>query len=165
MKLHSLFLYLFTTSIFVSCGNYSTQDETGGASETINASVVIQDSSVMVNIKAVNIIIAEITLTKANYNPLNRTGFFDSVLIFSRDAGITFTATRGKYNVIIRDRITAKSLLFSNIELKPETSDTISDTLSPCGSIQGTVSISQNIKDSNSTVQISLTGTPFTTTA
>lgn len=163
MKWIVLLYSLLGICCICGCGNYTTQNQTGGASETINATVIVQDSSLFVNVKARDTVFADVRLLGADYNPIKNKGYYDSAFELSSDVGIKITAISGKYICIIKDRITAKSLLVCGLEFGAGLSDTIFDSLAVCGSIKGNVTVSQIDSSSRSSVKVFLLGTFFQT--
>jgi hypothetical protein len=161
MKRMFLLLSIFWICCISGCGNFTT--ETGGASETVNATVIIRDSSIIVKIKAEDTVFANVRLFEANYNPLKSDGYTDSAVVASGEEGIKLTVANGEYNCIISDRNSAKSLLVSGLEVGAGSSDTISDTLSVCGSIEGNVPLDQFDSLKLSPAKVFLLGTNFLT--
>lgn len=164
MKWISLLLDLLgICGVMAGCGNATTENQTGGASETINATVIVLDSSLFVNIKTDGEVYGDIRLLGADYNPTTSKGYSDSAVVVSSDVGIKITAVSGKYNCIIKDRISTKSLLVSGLKLGAGLGDTISDTLAECGSIQGNILLKQVDGSGNFSVKVFLLGTIFQT--
>jgi hypothetical protein len=161
-----LIFLLFTFSAIwgiYGCSNYTTENQTGGASETINANIIIQDSSLFVKVDAKDTAFADISLIEVDYNPVKNLGYNKSAVVASGDMAIKFGAVSGKYNCIIKDRISARSLFVSGLSLGAGFGDTISDTLAECGSIQGDVPLRQIDGLNGSSVNVFLLGTFFQT--
>lgn len=155
-----LMVALSVLFIYGCSGNYTVQN-TGGASETINAMVSICDTVVTVNIKADQIIAADIIIAKADYNPIRKTNYFDSVSILSSDAGVKFVTDTGIYNVFVNDRSLQKSVAFMNLKLSEGKKDTVSDSLQNSGSIRGTALYSGSGIKGLTPIVVYFIGTPF----
>lgn len=159
-----LLLLLFSFSCFINCGSYTTQNNNGGASETVNASVNIGDSMVTVNLRAKDTVNAMISLLGTDYNPVINSGFCKTVGITAKDSSVAFTNLNGSsYNLIITENIRGKSLSIMDFEIGKGERYIISDTLSLSGTIQGKVSSSATQWSGNSELSyaVLILGTPF----
>ncbi len=146
-----------------ACGVQTTQGGNGGATETINASLIISDSTAAVIITSDTAVLADIMIFDENYNPVSKEGFCDSVKNISEESRTLFNSLNGTYNIFIVDRLSQKSLAFNFIQAGPSITDTLEDTLSFGGSIDGNVFLSQHFRADKSMIQVYLRGTPFLT--
>lgn len=137
-----------------------TQGGDGGATETVNARVIISDSTVEVTVISDTTVFADVMIFDENYNPVTKTGYCDSAVGIRADSGIVFDKLSGTYNIIICNRPSQTQLLFSDIIAGRSNTDTLSDTLDTPGSITGTVSFN---KQSTPSVMVYLRGTSFYT--
>ncbi len=159
-----LLIIIVSFSCLIDCGSYTTENNNGGASETVNASISICDSMVTINVRSEDTIDAKISLLGVDYNPVTNSGFRKSIdLNVKKDSSVTYTDLNGSYNLIITDNIRGKSLSMMNIEISNGIRSSISDTLSVSGTVQGSVSSTQ-LRDSNDVLYgVLILGTPFFT--
>lgn len=158
-----LIIIIISFSCLIDCSTYTTQNNNGGASETVNAFVNICDSMVTVNLRAEDTVDAMVNLLGVDYNPVTNSGVQKSVAIRAKDSSVIFTNLNGIYNLIITDNIRGKSLSMMNIEISKGMNNIISDTLSTNGSVHGYV-LSTQIRDSEDVLYgILIIGTPFFT--
>lgn len=156
---------LYIACFLVSCGVQTTQNGDGGATETVNAQVIISDSTVAVKIASETEVLADIMIFDNDYNPAIKKGFCDSVIAIPADSGVYFSKLSGKYNVIISNRLTQTSLAVNSIHVGASIADTIRDTLSCSGSIQGNVVYNKSFVSENSYIKVYISGTPYYTEA
>lgn len=152
---------LFLMCMIGACGVQTTQGGDGGATETINAKLIISDSTAEVTITSDTEVLADIMIFGENYNPVTKEGFCDSAKSKSEQSRIFFNSLNGSYNIIIVDRLSQKSFAFNSIQAGPSINDTLEDTLSPGGSIFGNVVLNQQSQSNESMIQVYLMGTPF----
>ncbi len=146
-----------------TCAVQTTQGGDGGATETINATLIISDSTAEVTITSDTAVKADIMIFNDRYNPVTEEGFCDSAKSISEQSRILFNSLNGTYNIIIFDRLSQKSLAFNSIAAGPSIDDTLKDTLSYGGSIEGNVFIDQPSEPYKSMIKVYLSGTPFHT--
>jgi hypothetical protein len=161
MRLFIRLIIVLSVLIIYGCSGNDTVQNTGGASETINATVSMCDTVVTVHIKADQIIAADIIIAKADYNPIRKTNYFDSVSIVSSDAGIKFVTDTGILNVFVIDRSLQKSVAFMNLEINAGKKDTVSDSLKNSGSIRGTALYRGSGIKELTPIVVYFIGTPF----
>lgn len=154
---------LFLICMIDTCAIQTTQGGDGGATETVNATLIISDSTAEVTITSDNSVMADIMIFNERYNPVTEEGFCDSAKNISVQSQILFSSLNGTYNIIIFDRLSQKSLAFNSISAGPSISDTIKDTLGFGGSIEGKVFINQQSETFKSMINVYLSGTPFYT--
>lgn len=152
---------LFLLCMISACSVQTTQGGDGGATETINATLIVSDSTFAVTIASDTSVLADIMIFGENYNPVTEEGFCDSVKSIPEQSRIFFDSLNGTYNMIIFDRLSRKSLAFNSIQAGSSINDTLKDTLSPGGSIFGNVVLGQKSQTNKSMIQVYLRGTPF----
>lgn len=153
---------LLLICLMSTCGVQTTQGGDGGATETVNAQVIICDSTVTVTIKSDTAVLADIIIFNENYNPITKYGFCDSITGISADSQAFFQSLNGKYNLLILERLSQKSLTFNSVSAGSMLSDTIDDTLCPYGSIEGKVFFKEPYNTEN-LIQVYLKGTFYHT--
>lgn len=163
MKLMFQITALFFVCMIGACGVQTTQGGDGGATETVNASLIISDSTAQVTITSDTAVMADIMIFDENFNPVTKEGFCDSVRNVSEKDRILFHSLNGTYNLIILDRLSQKSLSFNSIFAGSSITDTLEDTLSFGGSIEGNVFLNQQFQSDKSIIIVYLRGTPFYT--
>jgi len=152
---------LLLMCIIGACGVQTTQGGDGGATETINATLIVSDSTVEISITSDTIVLADVMIFNEYYNPVTEEGFCDSVINISKQDRVCFHSLNGIYNIFILDRLSQKSLAFNSIQAGSSINDTIEDTLLPGGSINGNVVLNQQSPTAKSMIQVYLRGTPF----
>jgi hypothetical protein len=135
-----------------------TRNIGGGASETVNASVSIHDSTVTVTIEANHSVEFEIIITDTQYNPVSQTGINQKKIAVA-SVPVSFTVDSGIYNIFILDKEMRLSRSLMYIKMWRGINDTLFDTLAQSGSIRGSVSIEQAVP-----IDVYLKGTPFSCT-
>lgn len=163
MKQFFRFSALLLVCLLSACGVQTTQGGDGGATETVNAQVIISDSTVAVTIKSDTAVLADIFIFNENYNPVTKIGFCDSITGVSTDSNAIFQSLSGKYNLLILERLSQKSLLFNSVSAGALLSDTIDDTLCPEGSIEGKVIFRDPNSIDKNLVRVYLKGTFYHT--
>ncbi len=163
MKQFFRFSALLLVCLLSACGVQTTQGGDGGATETVNAQVIISDSTVAVTIKSDTAVLADIFIFNENYNPVTKIGFCDSITGVSTDSNAVFQSLSGKYNLLILERFSQKSLLFNSVSAGALLSDTIDDTLCPEGSIEGKVIFRDPYNIDKNLVRVYLKGTFYHT--
>jgi hypothetical protein len=152
---------MFIACILAACAIQTTQRGDGGATETVNARVIISDSTVTVNITSDTAALADIMIFGEDYNPIIKSGFCDSMMAISAGHEVTFRQLSGKYNVIIINRLTETSLAINSISAGPAVSDTITDTLSASGALEGNVFYNNSFNTEKPLIRVYLRGTPY----
>ncbi|NLE01769.1 MAG: hypothetical protein GX640_18035 [Fibrobacter sp.] len=145
------------------CSGPSVVTGDGGATETVNAQVIITDTIISVKIDSDTLISADIMLFDINYNPAYQSGYKDSVHVTSKDTIITYKANPGIYNLLILTRENNKSLAVKNLNPGTGKQEVINDTLTPNGAIQGKIITGAFSNDNNIYFKLYITGTPFFT--
>lgn len=140
MKIFLLQILLFLFCIIISCNVNSTHCN-GGATETVNASVIINDTTVTVTLKSEKPVMADIKILSENYNPVFKKGFIDSVSSIPSDSFAVFNLEEGNYNMMIYERLSEKAIVINNIHSGKAVSESYSDSLKYLGSISGTVNV------------------------
>jgi hypothetical protein len=156
---------LFILCLITGCGIQTTQGGDGGATETVNAKVIISDSTVAVTIITNIDVSADVMIYDETYNPVTKTGFCDSVMGIQSDSEIVFSKLSGTYNIIINDHSSLKLTAFNGIRAGALKKDTLLDTLSSPGSIGGNVSFKTPSGIDKPSVSVYLRGTSFHTEA
>lgn len=162
-----LFLFAVLPALYsiISCGIQTVQGGDGGATETVNARVIISDSTVAVTLISDTGIYADVIIADENYNPVTQTGICDSATGIPEDSTVTFNNLNGRYNILIHNRFTQAAIAFRNIVAGAHNSDTITDTLNESGSVEGMVAINDTTRDIKSLVKVYIRGTPYFTQA
>lgn len=161
----NLSVALFILCIITACGIQMTQGGDGGATETVNARVIISDSTVEVTVISDTTVFADVMIFDEKYNPVTKTGYCDSAVGIRADSGIAFDKLSGTYNIIINNHPSQTQLSFNGIIAGSSKTDTLSDTLNTPGSIEGTVSFNKQSGIEKPSVMVFLSGTSFYTEA
>lgn len=159
---HFLFTLIFILAMSMACGINTAQNGDGGATETVNARVILLDSTISVRLQSHKQIYADIKVLSSNYNPATDKISYDSAIGISADSEIIFKLINEKSNVIVFESFTGKALILKNISIRRSISDTINDTLTISSSINGTVSYSYNT-DIKPIIKVYLIGSPYQT--
>ncbi len=152
---------LFIACIMAACGTQTTRSGDGGATETVNARVIVSDSTVTVNLTSDLAVLADVMIFGEDYNPINKTGFCDSATAVPAGGEAAFGRLSGNYNVIVINRLTEASLAVGSISAGAAISDTITDTLASSGSLQGNVIYNDSLVAEKPIIQVYLRGTPY----
>lgn len=156
---------LLTLCSITSCGVQTVQGGDGGATETVNAQVIISDSTVAVTITSDTEVYADVMIFDDNYNSVTQNSYCDSATGIRADSTITFGKLNGNFNILIHNRLTQKSIAFRNISTDIRTSDTITDTLSASGLIEGKVVYNDTAMSIKPVIKVYIRGTPYCTEA
>lgn len=148
--------------LLTNCGINTAGNGNGGATETVNAQITINDSTISVTITSQREILADVILLSDSFNPLEKTVYNYSSNQLYKDTTVVFIIDSGKYNMFIMDRLSDKSLAVTNIISHTNYTYTSSDSLAKGGRIQGTVFL--NNRPAHDSVNVFLLGTPYCTT-
>jgi len=140
--------------LFFMC-TLNVRPDNGGASETVNATIIIHDTLVSIQTTAKEDFKTEIYVVKDSYSPSDSTGIHTSLVISNSDA-LKFSIPDGKYNIFLLNRDSLLSCSFFQIPVFTGEKDTLTDTFSISGSISGSVTIAQPVP-----VLVYLQGSPF----
>ncbi len=146
-----------------ACGVQTVQGGDGGATETVNAKLIISDSTVTVTLTSDTAVYADVMIFDENYNPVTQYGYSDSAAGIPNDSTVTFNNLNGRYNILIHNRFTQTAIAFRNIYAGADLSDTITDTLSESGLIKGLVTINDTANSAKPFIKVYIRGTPYVT--
>jgi hypothetical protein len=152
---------IFIACIMAVCAIQTTQRGDGGATETVNARVIISDSTMTINVTSDTAVLADVKIFDDKYNPIIHYEFCDSAMAISTESEVTFRHLSGTFNVFIFNRFTEASLAVNSIVAGAAISDTITDTLSSSGAIQGKVFYGNSLVTQKPLIIVYLTGTPY----
>src|SRR5512133_280971 len=131
----------------------------GGATETVNARVIISATTVTVCVKSDTSVAVRIVLCDSAYNPVYNTGFVDSAVLTGQDLRLEFSVLPGTYNAMIFDRNSRKCVSFMSMNVFMSQRDTLSDSLSEGNDLNGTVVLPDNINLSINRMVVYFEGT------
>lgn len=118
---------------------------TGGATETVNARVIISDTTVTVCVKSDTSVAVSIVLCDSAYSPVYKTGFVDTAKLAGQDLNFNFSVRPGKYNTMIFEHNSKKSVSFMSMNVFMSQRDTLSDSLSEGNDLKGTIVLPPDI--------------------
>ena len=146
--------------LFTVCSLNIIKDN-GGASETVNASVIIQDTIIEIQTTAEKDLEMEVCIINDSYSPLDSIDIYNSSIISNSDPQKNSNAP-GIYNIFLFNKDSLLSCPFFKIQLPNNEKDTLTDTFSISGSINGSVIISDTMSEQQQVpVLVYLKGTPF----
>ena len=145
--------------LFIMCSLNIIRDN-GGASETVNALVIIQDTIIEIQTTAEKDLEMEVCIVRDSYSPFDSVDIYDSPIISNSDA-LKNSNAPGIYNIFLFNKDSLLSCSFFNIQLPKNEKDRLTDTFSTSGSINGSVTISDTMSEQQVPVLVYLRGTPF----
>jgi hypothetical protein len=134
-----LVIVILFVSVLCTCGKNSNSLIAGGATETVNARVMISDTIVTVCVKSDTAVGVRIILSSTAYNPVYHTGYIDSAILSGQDLRSEFPVVPGMYNVMIVEQNLKKSVAFMSINVTTSQQDTLTDSLSVGKDLKGMV--------------------------
>jgi hypothetical protein len=138
-------LVVLLASILCTCSRNDGALIAGGATETVNARVIISDTTVTVCVKSDTSIAVNIVLCDSAYSPVYKKGFVDSAVLAGENININFSVLPGTYNAMIFDRNSGKSISFMSLSVFMSQKDTLSDSLSDGNDLNGTITLPPGI--------------------
>jgi hypothetical protein len=144
-----------------TCGKNNGPLITGGATETVNAQVVISDTIVTVCIRSDTTVAVHIVISSAAFSPVYNSSFIDSSRLTGRDLRSEFTVIPGTYTITIAEQHSNKSVAFMSIATGVSIQDTLTDTLSEGNLLKGTVTLPAGVDLKINKTVVYLEGTNF----
>jgi hypothetical protein len=152
-----LFVMASTCSAPSTVGN-------GGSSETVNAEINIQDTTVQIVFEANSPVNATAQFFSPDYRPYNKLGYSSDV-ITSTSTGLQWRAPNaGVFNIYIRDTSSGRAFFIEHISLQKDTSYTIHRPSGTITAISGKL-ITTDSSCVNNPYIVSINGSPFFTTS
>ncbi len=133
----------------------------GGATETVNAQVMISDTIVTVSIRSDTLAAVRVFINNSAFSPVHNTGFIDSAILTGRNMQTEFAVMPGTYNIMVLEQNSKKSVAFMSINVAVSKKDTLSDNLTEGNVLKGTVVLPAGVDLKNNRVLVYCEGTVF----
>lgn len=152
-------IVILITCILCTCSKNGGGLIAGGATETVNARVILSDTTVTVCVNNDASVTMNIVICDSAYNPIYKKGFVDSAVLTGQNLSFEFSVLPGKYNAMIFDRNSGKSVAFMSMNVFMSQHDTLSDSLSEGNDLNGKVILPPGIDLNSDKVVVYFEGT------
>lgn len=129
----------------------------GGSSETVNALVIVTDSTLLIDLKDGNDESLRVSIYSPDYNPYNDFGLADS--FFGNDVPWTASGS-GIYNLVATLKESGRTAFIAGCTLAAGVQDTISCSLNQPVCIEGIIKETETFAEADS-YALSIIGSPF----
>lgn len=157
--MNNLVIAILLACMTITCSNDNGTHIAGGATETVNAQVIISDTTVTVRIKSDTSVAMRIVLCDSAYDPVNKKGYTDSVTMSGQELQQAFHVKPGKYNTMIFDKNSGKCVAFMSMNVFVSQRDTLSDSLSEGNDLSGSIIMPDGVDLKTDKVAVYFEGT------
>jgi hypothetical protein len=150
---------LFCALVLVQCSRDPLSGN-GGSSETVNASVILLDTTVSVAIDNPLVNGIEIHSYSPVYRPFEKRGFADHIAVEDSSTLTWQAPAQGTFSLLIKISPNGNACYLPNIMLQKGTDDTIRCALARCRDLSGTI-VTLDSAAAQDNYSLSIFGTPF----
>lgn len=145
--------------MFWSCSNLNSVDG-GGSSETVNAKVIINDTTVTVSTQDQQTHSLSLHVYSSDYEPYSKSGYSDSATANGSEISSFRLPSAGSFSLLVSAKPSESAVLMTNMVFTHGAIDTIDCTLKARLNIKGFVQVKSSASDKTPYL-VEIDGSPF----